>query len=791
MNPFSILALFAFMVSVYLGVHVFRLDSKSRVNRTFLALCLSFAAWAFPYAFVYAETDRELIWFYYRLSSLGWVTLASFALHFLLLLSKHERLFARPWIYAVIYLPPVLFLYRVWSGVLLASDFHQGPMGTVEIHGSQTLWYRAFSIYYLAYLLAGFACVWMYGRRSRIEKVRRQAGIVAYSGLITVAVCTLTNVTLPALGIPLVPAIAPVLLLIWLFSIWYAIVKYSFLSISLEVAIDEIVSKIKDMVLLVNPEGRIVKANRQTEVLLGHSAQELVGETLDILFHPGEGLDHGLLDLEKAAGAARYSECECRARSGETVPIGLSVAAVRDDSDNHIGAVVVGQDLRPTRQLQREIADRRAAEEAVKRQNEYLSALHETTLGLISRLDLTELLEDVIQRAGTLMGTGHGFIYLLDPGEDEIRMHVGTGPLAAEVGTRVKRGEGLGGHVWESGEALVVDDYRSWPGRIRGYDLSDLRSSIGLPLKSGDSVVGVIGLAYTSEERRFGPNEIETLERFARLASIAIENARLYAALQRELAERRLAEERAEGANRAKSTFLANMSHELRTPLNHIIGFSELLQENARESGHDGDLPDLQMIQAAGRRLLDIINDILDLSKIEAGRMQLELEPFDVAAAVRDIVDAVQPLAARNSNTLKVRCDENAGTMLADPAKVRRALFNILSNAAKFTDHGTISLDVRRHAVGGTDCVAFEVRDTGVGIAPEAMDRLFVPFTQADSSATRKFGGTGLGLAISRLFCRMMGGDIGVVSQVGRGSTFTIRLPARVPGTVAGTDAIE
>jgi signal transduction histidine kinase len=198
---------------------------------------------------------------------------------------------------------------------------------------------------------------------------------------------------------------------------------------------------------------------------------------------------------------------------------------------------------------------------------------------------------------------------------------------------------------------------------------------------------------------------------------------------------------------------------------------------------------DLKKINAAGKHLLELINAVLDLSKIEAGKMELYLESFDVAGLVRDIAAVIQPLAAKNANRLEVRCPDAIGTMRADLTKVRQALFNLLSNACKFTERGTVSLAVTREATDGQDWMVFSVSDTGIGMTPEQLAKLFAAFSQADAATTRKYGGTGLGLALSRKLCRMMGGDVTVASEAGRGSTFTIRLPARVAEAVEEASA--
>ena len=237
---------------------------------------------------------------------------------------------------------------------------------------------------------------------------------------------------------------------------------------------------------------------------------------------------------------------------------------------------------------------------------------------------------------------------------------------------------------------------------------------------------------------------------------------------------------KAEEANRAKSSFLANMSHELRTPLNAIIGYSELLSEEAEEEGAGTLVGDLNKIHSAGKHLLSLINDILDLSKIEAGKMELFLETFDLPATLRDVATTVAPLVEKNGNTLELSLPEDIGQMRADVTKVRQILFNLLSNVAKFTKQGTISLTASRTGNGEAEWITFTVRDSGIGMTPEQQARLFQPFSQADASTTREYGGSGLGLAICKLVCEAMGGEISVHSEIGKGSTFTARLPALV-----------
>ncbi len=329
--------------------------------------------------------------------------------------------------------------------------------------------------------------------------------------------------------------------------------------------------------------------------------------------------------------------------------------------------------------------------------------------------------------------------------------------------------------------------YQSRMTASQSDSLHNIGSVVASPIfDAQDQVVGALygTRGRTPRSREIGPLEAQLVQVLATAVGAGL--IRLEQDMR--ASQLRIAAEAAQAADRTKSQFLANMSHELRTPLNAIIGYSEMLQELAQDEGAESLIPDLQKIRNAGKHLLGLINDILDLSKIEAGKMTLELKPVDLAAVVREVSALLPPLLQPKGNTLVLEVPDNPGTMHSDAMRIQQCLLNLLGNACKFTEKGTITLSLQRQQAQGREWVVFRVRDTGIGMTAEQMRKLFEVFSQADASTTRKYGGTGLGLVITRRLCRMMGGEVMAQSEPGKGSTFTVILPAVLERTYQPTD---
>jgi signal transduction histidine kinase len=396
-----------------------------------------------------------------------------------------------------------------------------------------------------------------------------------------------------------------------------------------------------------------------------------------------------------------------------------------------------------------------------------------------SRGDLTLVFDTILEKAHRLCGAAKGALVTYD---GEAFRAVATRGVSHEYAAMLRAPHdnppGSPPQLLLQGERLVqIPDMGEleFPIPRTAARLEGVRTVLFIPLRKEDALLGYI-TAYRQEVRAFSDRDIALLEGFAAQAVIAIENARLLNELRARTAELEEKSHQLELASQNKSQFVSSMSHELRTPLNAIIGLTEMMTTNPAHFGTEKAMEPLRRVNIAGKHLLGLINQVLDLSKIEAGKLELNPERINLTPLIDEVIGTAGELAKQNGNRLLVEAQDNLGALTVDPMRLRQILLNLLSNACKFTKAGEVKLRACKVANGG-NWIELAVCDSGIGMTSEQQAKLFAEFTQADSLTARKFGGTGLGLAISRKLARMMGGDVTVASAPGKGSTFTVRLP--------------
>jgi signal transduction histidine kinase len=404
---------------------------------------------------------------------------------------------------------------------------------------------------------------------------------------------------------------------------------------------------------------------------------------------------------------------------------------------------------------------------------EELQALGEVSQAVNSTLDLQTVLSTIVAKAVQLSGTEGGAIYVFDELEQLFRLRATYGfsedLVAAVQDQQIGASDAIRQATQERQPQEIADIPDEPPSPLREIAMrAGYRARLIVPLVSADKVVGAL-VIRRKQPGTFPKATIHLLQTFAAQSVLAIQNARLFREIEDKSRQLQLASEH-------KSQFLASMSHELRTPLNAIIGLTEMMVANAARFGTEKAQEPLRRVNAAGTHLLSLINEILDLSKIEAGKLELNPEPVDLARLIDEVIGTAGQLAEKNQNRLVVEAQENLGALTADAMRLKQILLNLLGNACKFTKEGEVALRVRKVA-DGRDWVELAVADTGIGMTAEQQAKLFQDFTQADSLTARRYGGTGLGLAITRKLARMMGGDVTVTSEPGKGSVFTVRLP--------------
>ncbi|RPI90524.1 MAG: GAF domain-containing protein, partial [Chloroflexi bacterium] len=526
------------------------------------------------------------------------------------------------------------------------------------------------------------------------------------------------------------------------------------------------IDRSNNAVFVTDLEGTIQYINPAFEKVYGFSSEEAIGKTPRILqsgLTPTEQYKH-LWDA-LLAGENISQEITNKSKDGQFIPISAAYSPILDESGNIMGFLAVHED----------ITERKLSEEALKRRNDYLAASSEIGRLVTSTLDLNTIFTRTVSLISERFGFYYAAIYIIEETGFNVILREATGEagekMKAQRHSIVVGSNSVIGRVAESIEPILVNDTQFEPLYTPNPYLLDTRSEVAIPLRIGLRIVGVIDI-QSIQTHAFTQDDLSVLQSLADQVSVAIDNARSYELSQQLIQELR-------EIDLLKSQFLANMSHELRTPLNSIIGFSRVILKGIDGPISEMQQQDLTAIYNSGQHLLGLINDILDLSRIEAGKMELNFEEVNLTDMTNSVMSSTaKGLVKEKPIQLLQRIPTSMPTVRGDTMRVRQVLINLIANAAKFTDEGSITVEtlVQKGPTGKLEAV-INVIDTGPGISLEDQKKLFQAFSQVDGSATRKTGGTGLGLSICANLVQLHGGRIGVTSEVGQGSTFWFTLP--------------
>jgi signal transduction histidine kinase len=543
------------------------------------------------------------------------------------------------------------------------------------------------------------------------------------------------------------------------------------LSVRLTAAVDRLVWEAETDVDS-SAKGALAVQRLSARMLLLFAALSLIGSILIVWLYVGRNLIRRLTRLSGgmlaiAGGSHRtpidISGSDEVAEMGRVVEIFRKNTLERDE--------LLAERAQAAERLEQQVKERTAE---LAQSVEELRALGDVSQAVNSTIDLQTVLSTIVAKAVQLSGTDAGAIYVFDEASQEFRLRATYGmddKIIGEIRERhIRIGETAIGVAAERRLPVQIADIQNDPSSLV-LDVivrAGFRAWLTVPLLGADRVVGAL-VVRRKAPGEFPNHTVDLLQTFAAQSVLAIQNANLFTEVEEKSRQLEIASEH-------KSQFVANMSHELRTPLNAIIGLTEMMFTNAAQFGTEKAREPLQRVHRAGTHLLGLINQVLDLSKIEAGKLELNPESVKLVPLIDEVVGTARQLAEQNKNRLVVEAPDNLGALTVDPMRLRQILLNLLSNACKFTKQGKVALRARR-VVDGRDWIELAVADSGIGMTAEQQAKLFEEFTQADSSTAQRYGGTGLGLAITRKLARMMGGDVTVTSDPGKGSVFTVRLP--------------
>ncbi len=733
---------------------------------------LASGLWCFAYGMEIIATSFDAMLFWSKVQYIGISTVATFCLIFCL---QYARRWTPPsYFYSFLFIIPLFTILIAWlepfTGLLwqTISITNMGEFSVLTFDYGPVFW--LIIIYSYIVLLTGTGILIDMARR--VPKLYRQqisllvlATLIPWLGniLYVLNISFLNNLDLTPFGFALTG-----------FLMAWSVNRVQLLDIT-PIARNQILAQLSEGILVLNRREQVIDINDSAAALLQTTTTEVLGQDANALFigqfsalraYTHLKNDHQELDLS-------LPDNPCF--------IDLQVTPLYDHRDELIGRTLVLHDT----------TERKLAEIALTKQKQLFENLVEITRSVLSHDTIHASLKETVQNAQDLTKAERGSLLLLDASGRVVNSLLARGDVPVEERHNIESdvmNHGLAGWVNQHRQAVIITDTTAderWV-TLPNQPYQAL-SVMSIPLVNGTQLLGLLTLSH-KQKNFFTQEDLQIVQAAVDQMALALRHVQMVDTQQRLILELSLAKEDAEQANRAKSVFLANMTHELRTPLSSIIGYSELLQEWLVNQVDNNSKtlqfvePRLQKIELAANNLLKMISDILDLSKIESGKMPVFPQPFAIIPLIEEVAGTADALMTQNGNRLYAEVPADIGSMIADPMRVKQILLNLLSNAAKFTHKGQIMLTVQTEtAVSEPDIILFKIHDNGIGIPPTDIPKLFKPFNQLNLSDNKKTEGTGLGLAISQNFAHMMGGHITVHSQLGQGATFTVRLPRTSP----------